>query len=106
MAGVIDRIVASAKAILTSVRIVISFEMVRSQPQANPRVPGVTPPSLKSNAIVARHGLAASSGMSPKKAVRWMMRDEARDKLRISEAATRYAVEAGAAVERPGEKLH
>jgi hypothetical protein len=44
--------------------------------------------------------------MSPGKAVRWMMRDEARDKLRISEAAMKYAVEAGAAVERPGEKLH
>ena len=37
--------------------------------------------------------------MSPKKAVRWMMRDEARDKLRISEAAVKYfAVEAGAAI--------
>jgi hypothetical protein len=36
-----------------------------------------------------------------------MMRDEARDKLRISEAVMKYfAVEAGAAVERPGGKLH
>jgi hypothetical protein len=46
--------------------------------------------------------------MSAKEAVRWMMSDEARKTYpRISEAAMTYlAEEVGAAIERPGERLH